>query len=555
MTCLAILLTLFRVIVVPAQFQDREMTLTADEIAPMLEKAGGYLNDQFRGAYEFRFELASPVTLPEESSYYGENASGVHDVNIREAVVDACTSADGDIDFSEYDNDSDGSVDAVVLLTAGPSESDGAGDTAIWPQQGWLHDKGGSISLDGVSVDNFLVVTELKTDKGENPRPSGIGNLCHEFLHGFGLPDFYDTDGELSGGLCSPFWGSVYIMDEGNRNDEGNTPPNLGALEMDILGVGVCSVLERGEYTLSPLSRSDRYLKAPGNDEKEYYLFECRDNEGWDRFTGGSGLLISHIDRREPDWSDKWLYNRVNCDPAAPAAHFVCANPETDNVSGVFFPQGGHNSFSSDSDPGFIFRSGGKSLLALTGITRKQSGDVTFKVIEPLTLEEISAFQDAAIVSWNIQDLPSGCTSVLEWQAEGEEAERSESISGHTYTIEHLKPRTDYSLTIRVTAPGKESYSLTTSFRTKTYISDINPYIYLRSADRNENGTFIKGTRIPLRIFNVIDAAETEWFFNSLSVRPGADGYFQLNGSGRLKAVIHHSNGTVDIIVKDIIVE
>ena len=552
--CLAVLLSIFRVVVIPTQFQDAEFTYPADAFAPVLEKAGKYLDDQFRGLYEFHFDIAGTVTLSHTTDYYGANSPGIHDALIYEAAAEACRAVDNDMDFSVYDNDDDGKVDAVMLLTAGLSESDGAGENLIWPQHRHLSDRSATITLDGKEIDGFFTVTELKSDKGLNARMSGIGTVCHEFLHSMDMPDLYDTDGEQSGGLYSPPGRFICIMDEGNLNDDGNTPPNFSAFEMSLLELGQCDTLRTGSYTLEPLSRSDRYLWAPGGVKGEYFLFECRDNSGWDAGIGGQGMLITHVDRTEQAWNDKWLYNRLNSDPEHPCVRFVSAIPDPEQAAQLFFPQPGHNAFGSGTEPPFTFWNGRTSLLSIKDIKLSANGNITFQVIEPVNLDEIIVFQDAAMVSWKTNGIPSGSICILEWSADGEEPGTAEIRSGNSYTIEHLKPHTSYNLKISVVTPDKSTYTISAPFKTKTYISGINPYIYLRAEDRNENGTFKAGASIPLRVYNSVDASNTEWFFNNIPV-PAASGHYTISGNGRLKAIVHHADGTVDIIIKDIVAE
>ena len=121
---LAILLTAFRAVVIPVQFQDREFVYGENDIKRMLTKAETYLDTQFRASVSFSFDLAATVTLSHDSSYYGWNGERGHDYLIHEALIQACTNSP-DVDFSLYDNNSDGTVDGVILLAAGPSESDG----------------------------------------------------------------------------------------------------------------------------------------------------------------------------------------------------------------------------------------------------------------------------------------------------------------------------------------------------------------------------------------------------------------------------------------------
>ena len=220
---LPLLLSVFRMIVLPVEFQDRSFSATPDQLEATVKQAEQYFNRQFGGVTTFEFSLAPVTTLSHETAYYGANFSDRKDVNLGDAVREACTQQQGEINFAQFDNDSDGAVDNVFLIAAGTGEDDGGGESAIWPQQGWLASAGGTINIRGKRIDRFAVCSEGR-----------IGIFCHEFGHVLGLPDFYDTDGEDSGGLCRGLWGTS-LMDEGCLQA---ALPDFGAPELELLGIG-----------------------------------------------------------------------------------------------------------------------------------------------------------------------------------------------------------------------------------------------------------------------------------------------------------------------------
>ena len=80
------------------------------------------------------------------------------------------------------------------------------------------------------------------------------------------------------------------------------------------------------------------------------------------------------------------------------------------------------------------------------------------------------------------------------------------------------------------------------------------PYIYLNNTTRNVDGSFPLGTRIPLRVFNATDVEQIRWFFDGVRIQADGDGGFTLRRSGLLKAEILHTDGTSELIVKQITV-
>ncbi len=545
--CVATLLTVFRMVVIPVQFEDRDFTCTVEQLGQTVQQAEDYFNSQPGLEDEYRFDLVPVITLPKPVSYYGANYSDRQDVLLHEAVRYACSKSG--LDFSPYDNDQDGSVDNVFIITAGLSEADGAGEEWIWPQHGRLKDHGGTIEAGGQTINSFCVCTELTLDNTDSPKEAGHGIFCHEFCHYLGLADLYDTDGEGSGGTAEGLR-NTGIMDNGCKNDE---VPDFCAVDLEILGKGKSMALTAGSHTLKPLNRSGEYFKAAGTDQDEFFLFECRE---------GKGLAIYHIDRSGNDagWSDyykrdltareRWEFSQVNCRPDRQCAQLLV--PDTDG-DGLYFPQGGLDSFGSDTTPAFRFQDGSTSPIALTGIRTNPDGSVSFEVKEPLAMEKCTVFQDAAIISWRTDGSMGEIEGYeISWNSQRGSFSTTASRDAVSWTLEGLSPQTPYNFTIRVKYARGGSFSISSSFVTKVYRNDSHPYIYLKGSDRKADGRFEKGARIPLRVFNAPNASEVKWYFNGRRITPGADGYYTVTEKGRLKAEVLCEDGSTDILIKDI---
>ena len=74
--------------------------------------------------------------------------------------------------------------------------------------------------MDGVTIDSYACSCEL----GENKVIDGIGTICHEFSHCFGLPDTYDKG--TSFGQTELKYGTYEwdLMNNGNYLNGGYTP-------------------------------------------------------------------------------------------------------------------------------------------------------------------------------------------------------------------------------------------------------------------------------------------------------------------------------------------
>ena len=545
-----------RVIVIPVEFSDTSFKDKAAATDAMAALAGQYFSHQLSTSVVF--DVAPTVKLKRELSWYGANSSTRKDEYIEAAVREACAMAG--ISLAPYDNNSDGEVDNVCIITAGGSEAAGDGADFIWPRHGYLRDKGGVINVGGVTVNSFSVSTEF----------SGLSFFCHEFAHSLGLQDMYDTDAGGSGGQARGLWGTLSLMDPRTDGEFADTPPNFTAIELELLGLGNPKPLRMGYQVLRPIGSGKEYMRIDTGNEDEYFLLECRNNEGWDAGIGGQGLIVYHIDRSSNNswYSDlyarsltareRWEFNQVNCRPDHQCARVIAALPGSVNVRTVFFPQPGHNAFSSDTDPAFRFWNGNASDLAIEDITLLSDGSVSFMLINPVAIESYQVFQDAAILSWHTDNTLDVQECELTWYPKDEkigskthtERVRKQDGGSFYFIFENLEPSITYEVVISVLRNNGSRLSKTISFTTKTRQKVSYPFIYFNTMQRNADGSFVAGDAFPMRIYNARDVARVEWMFEGKYIYPEADGYWHLPGSGTLKAIISYNDGTTEIISK-----
>lgn len=540
-----------------------------------------YFDDQFNGMVEFSFDVSDIVTLSQDRAYYGGNDSDDNDLKPADMIAEACSLAfAAGVDFTKYDDDKDGEVDNVFVFFAGGDEAEGAGDDCIWSHAWYLIDGAGirpsTVTFDGIRVNRYACTAELtRTRTGD--RLAGIGTFCHEYSHTFGLPDFYDTDYDERGGWAAGLWGNTSLMDSGNQNNNGNTPPYFNAIERELLGLNEPEVLEKaGTYRMSPIDKGGGFYRINTDTEDEYYLLECREEAGWDSYIGGSGMLIYHIDRSQ-EVLKKWISsNDLNADFTHQCADLIEADSRVDsfsdsqdmydrtrNLKGLFFPYNDVTSFTNESSPGIKFWSGRMSTWGITAI-KKEGKDIKFNFVDenaiaappsPINMAYRS-FADAAIINFESSYVYDG-EAVLTWKRTGQEGE---TISIAPYKpgkycviLEGLEPGgKTYDVEVHFAAEGMEGESGKISFMTKRMPPVEWPYIYLTGSPKNSNGTFSKGTRIPLRVYNAGDAAEIIWYFNGRQVTHEGDGYYTLEKDGTLKAEVLWEDGSKEVIVKEI---
>lgn len=597
-------------IIILAQYSDVKFRHSRQDFIDLLTKEGysrngatgsakEYFDDQFGGMIDFRFDVSEIVTLPGTRAEYGSNLNDGTDKDPARMVIEACQAVDAGIDFSIYDDDNDGEIDNVFIFFAGGDEAEGAGEECIWSHSWYIFNGAGqSVLLDGKMLDSYACCSELSRryeSWSYEDMLTGIGTFCHEYSHTFGLPDLYDTDYEESGGNSAGVWIWTSLMDGGNQNNNGNTPPNYNAIEKEILGITVPTAITRdGTYFIGPSGTTDTVYKIESDREDEYYLMEFRDSKGWDSHIGGKGMLVYHIDRskgnsgysdlygRDMKASERWVSaNEVNCRPDHQCADLLEADGRKDgfavadspefsslysDISNVFYPQGDVDAITPDSNPGFRFWSGIAGTVSVEDIRWKEGG-IEFKVRNIAGIDtppeavniRTEAFPDAAIIRFESSQL-SECEAVIEWGLYGssKESVRIKAYEPGKYALllEGLIPdNKTYEASICFESDGIRGDVRKVSFMTKKAASVGWPYIYINGVERRGNGSFAAGSALPLRVINAADAAEINWTFNGNTVTTDGDFYYRVTENGTLKAHIIWEDGSEETIMKEIIIE
>ena len=95
-----------------------------------------YFSDMSGGLFTPQFDLYGPYKLSKGAAYYGEGEKD-NSSRIQEMIQEACTLADVDINYADYDSNNDGYIDLVYIIYAGYSESvSNNSSDCIWPKSG-----------------------------------------------------------------------------------------------------------------------------------------------------------------------------------------------------------------------------------------------------------------------------------------------------------------------------------------------------------------------------------------------------------------------------------
>ncbi len=334
-----------------------------------------YFSDNSLGLFTPRFDVYGPVRLGQSVAYYGGNDEYGYDRRPHEMVIEACQKLDDEVDFRDYDVDEDGVIDNVFVFYAGRGEASGGGPNSIWPHSLSIRslELGQKFKFDGVELNNYACTNEWVDN-----HTTGIGTFCHEFCHVLGLPDLYSIT--YATGVFSP--GDWSLMDHGSYNDDERTPAGLSIFERYALGWIEPMEIGVGMNVTLPHIASGTGALLPSHDEGEFFLLENRQQQGWDRFIPGHGMLIWHIDYLERIWKE----NKVN----DYAEHQYVDIEEADNIQdaetrdGDSFPgTAGITRINDDTSPSLRPWSGRKLKVEISGIEETPEGEIRFAVHRP----------------------------------------------------------------------------------------------------------------------------------------------------------------------------
>lgn len=344
-----------------------------------------YFLSQSYGKFDFSFDVVGPVTLPNPMSYYGRNMNG-YDYRAGEMVLDACLLIKDQVDFSAYDWNGDGEAEQIFVVYAGYAESNGAPENTIWPHQSYVQNRDGSdLVIDGTIVGKYACSSELTGTSGTTL--SGIGTMCHEFSHCFGIPDFYDTYGSNFG---MDVWS---LMDYGCYNNGGNAPVGYTAYERMMCGWLNPVVLTDTTFITDMPALSDEpmaYAVVNDANANEYYLLENRQKKGWDSYMYGHGMMVVHVDYDARSWN----YNTVNTKSSRQRMTIIPADNRLQrsiqSYAGDLFPgTAGVTLLTDTSTPAALLHTPNKSGLALMSKPiyniQEKDGKISFDFLKTRT--------------------------------------------------------------------------------------------------------------------------------------------------------------------------
>jgi M6 family metalloprotease-like protein len=264
---------------------------------PTLAPSGSVRDHYLENSYN-QFTIDSVATgwlnLPNSEGYYTNNNSGLTTLTW-ELITDGLDLADATVDFSEYDQDGDGWVDAITFLHSGYGAEWGGADQygTDYTDRMWSHkwEIPAWTSAEGIKVADYNISPGLWGTSGS--APGRIGVVCHELGHFFGLPDLYDTDGSSEGA------GNWCLMAGGAWGFGGSQqyPSHMSAWAKIFLGWVTPTTILPGAQSLPQVELNPTVLRIDsGYPPGEHLLIENRQATGFDLMIPQSGIAVWHID-------------------------------------------------------------------------------------------------------------------------------------------------------------------------------------------------------------------------------------------------------------------
>ncbi|HEC78767.1 MAG TPA: M6 family metalloprotease domain-containing protein [candidate division WOR-3 bacterium] len=315
-----------KALVILIDFNDNQHTCQAAQFDSLIYgESQNSLRDYYTEVSYGKFTISKSSVItqwlraPQDYSYYIGDSFGLYPGNypnnVQGIVVAACSLADPQVNFADFDKDGDGVVDALFIVHAGPGAEETGDPSQVWSHQWQLSNTGTGCpgpyhTDDGVDVDFYSMEPETLVSS-----PGGritVGVFAHEFGHVLGLPDLYDRDGStygigMFGLMAAGSWGRASSSDL-----PGSSPTHFCAWSKYQLGfvspvtvdrIGVSKRENESVACAGANAVAYRLLEDPDGPDwnwsggtGEYFLVENRYRIGFDRGLPGDGLLILHID-------------------------------------------------------------------------------------------------------------------------------------------------------------------------------------------------------------------------------------------------------------------
>lgn len=263
------------------------------------ESLKAYYYRASEGALTINGTVLGPYHLPHNrATYEPADTTSPDNQAIFDMVREALESYDATHDFSQYDNDGDGDIDAINIIYTGPT---GAWATFWWGYRWSFYvSDAWDYRPDGVRLRAFTWQWVRTRNGGDDFDPIVV---IHETGHILGLPDYYDYDSSVGapGGI-----GGLDMMAANKGNHNGFSRWALGWISPVVIGADegqtAIELIASGEIS-NPDNKPKAIAIFPnllGDTVKaEFFLLENRQRVGNDAgrsWMPNDGFLVWHVD-------------------------------------------------------------------------------------------------------------------------------------------------------------------------------------------------------------------------------------------------------------------
>lgn len=436
------------------QFPDEAGTIPAAEVAKYCNQVGytgysnngsvrDYFHDVSDGALTYT-NFVPPVyyTALHEKAYY-DNPAEDCGPKARVLVQEALTALNAaGFDFSDYDANGDGRIDAINCFYAGTCSSG-------WSKGLWPHSWTVSYSADGVSAYKYQI-TDMKTQLT-------LGTFCHENGHMVCYwPDLYDYGYESNG------VGRYCVMAFGGSNGSGRNPAEPCAYLKHTAGWADLTELTSPAAALFITAGVNSFYRfSRPADATEYFLMENRQRSGRDAGLPDGGLAIWHID----------TLGSNDYEQMTPSQHYMVTLVQADGLWNLerktnygdatdLFDAGSYSACGSDTNPNTSWWDSIASGMCVHSISAN-GGVMTFAVgdsLAPTAAFSAAPTTGAAPLDVKFTDASTGAITTWVWDF-GDGQQSNAQNPTHTYA----NPGT-YTVSLRVLNTSGEDVEAKTGY-------------------------------------------------------------------------------------------
>ena len=391
-----------KILVLLVEFQD--LTFQSDNAREILNEVfntRNYKEGRFKGSVkdyflaqsndqlELDFDVVGPFKASKNCAYYGKHTDNALNEHMDELVTELVNMANKEVDFSLYTWDDPNTVEEILIIYAGLDEAAGGTTDNIW-----AHKSSVGVTKDNVYLKFYACASELRSINGQATQ-NGVGTICHELSHCFGLPDTYD---QKTGNYGTNYWD---LMGMGVHLDNGYTPSGYTAYDKMYCLWQSPVVLKDDAYidNIKPMSEGGNFYLIPNDGWKnEFFLLENRQKTGWDGALYGKGMMVMHVDYDKNLFTTNFV-NRTEGGNDHERLGLVLAdnNPALGStysqwvadMQGDLYPCGSNNSLTNTSVPAatlFHKNIDNTKLLSkpVTEITQNNDGTMSFRFVNDL---------------------------------------------------------------------------------------------------------------------------------------------------------------------------